>query len=164
MSENLGKELPDEVLSIISAERNGSQNLAVFLVSIDGGGYPHCAMLSPFQICASERGEFYFVVYSESGTCGNILRNGRTTFIFQASGGAFYVRCKSEPVDVDYDTGEKARERLFKAYDMEVLRDFSDRASLINYTMFDLTYIGETYETGFIRLKKMVKSLSGKES
>lgn len=157
MSEYLGKKIPENILSIISPDKEDRLNSAVFLITVDTDGSPRSALLSPYQICSVSEGEFFFTVYKGSHTSMNLEENGKSLFIFQIEGGVTYIRCISEVMPQESIKNYFSDEILFLASDLEVSRDFSEKARITSVTSFDQSSVQKNYTETFRQIRKMAK-------
>ena len=148
MSKNLGKTFPVSITSLINRENSDKKNSVIFFLTMDRGGYPHVAMLSPYQICAVNEGSFIFSVYSSSSSCQNLENEGKATFIIQADEGVYYVKCRSEQI-----TPGPGREigghSIFISSDISIAFDHSEKAPIVSETLFLDSGVRESYMNEF---------------
>lgn len=159
MSSNLGNELPEKTLALLSFLNKSRKNSAIFLLTTDRESYPHVALLSPYQVVAVNSRKLLVAVHSSSRSC-NLLKSGRKgTLIVQLPPAVQYIRCDfSESGEEDYSAG-KLGENLFLATVLETLEDYSEKAPFISELAFDETNTHDPYSEGFERLSNISRRL-----
>jgi hypothetical protein len=65
---------------------------AIVVCTVDQDGWPHPAMLSYFEVAASDRHNLRLAVYTNSRTCANMRARGKATLIIVDAGIVCYVR------------------------------------------------------------------------
>ncbi len=153
MSENLGKSLPNSIYSLLSKDNRNRENSVIFILTMDREGFPHVAMLSPYQICAAETNSFVFSIYSASSSCNNLKRDRRSTLIIQADEGVYYVKCETFPVDPNPENRIDGHS-IFRSSNLFIAFDHSEKAPIVSETRFLDSNIRERYTAEFILLAK----------
>jgi hypothetical protein len=85
--------LTDDLFRRLSGEEAASYvRLAITICTVDEDGWPHPAMLSYFEVAATDRHTLQLAVYNDSRTCGNLRARGKATLIIADEGLVCYVR------------------------------------------------------------------------
>ena len=85
--------LTDDLLQRLGGEEaEAFSSLAIVVCTVDEHGYPHPAMLSCFELAATDRENIQLAVYNTSGTCANMRARGAATLIVVDEGLACYIR------------------------------------------------------------------------
>ena len=66
--------------------------VAIVICSIDEDGWPHPAMLSYYEVAATDATTLQIAVYNDSRTCANMRGRGMATLIVVDEGLACYIR------------------------------------------------------------------------
>jgi hypothetical protein len=74
------------------ADADAFSSLAIMVCTVDEQGYPHPAMLSAFELAATDPENIQLAVYNSSGTCANMRARGAATLIVVDEGLACYIR------------------------------------------------------------------------
>jgi hypothetical protein len=93
MSRAVGSSLPAPLLERLRGDDLAARmGLAVLILTSDGAGWPHPAMLSYGELVALDARRIRLAVHRTSGTAENLRRSGRITFCFVEAGMAYYVK------------------------------------------------------------------------
>lgn len=93
MAKLLGSEIPGELASYIADSPRGTgRGTAIILATIDGEGWPHISMLSPWEVVVKTRRRLRIATYSSSRTSGNLRERRLLTLIFIDRGMIYYVK------------------------------------------------------------------------
>lgn len=65
---------------------------AILLCTVDPRGWPHPAMLSYFEVAATDRHTLRLAVYKDSRTCANLRERGKATLVLVDEQLVCYVR------------------------------------------------------------------------
>jgi hypothetical protein len=85
--------LTDELYRRLSgAEAESLSRLAIVLCTIDADGWPHPAMLSYFEVAATDPDNLQLAIYNNSRTCANMRARGTATLIIVDEALVCYVR------------------------------------------------------------------------
>ena len=93
MSKHVGRALPDDLLERLSARDLAALADRVIVVcSVDDRGFPHPALLSYFEVLATDSRTIRLAMYATSRTVANVRRDGRLTLILVDARVAYYVK------------------------------------------------------------------------
>ncbi|HLG72996.1 MAG TPA: hypothetical protein VK009_21460 [Chloroflexota bacterium] len=96
MSKALGNELPAELLRDLNGEDLPSKwSKTIPLVTIDGGGFPHFAILSYGEIIATGPSELRIGLYPNSTTTRNIQARPQIGLLIVLGDSVYYVKGKA---------------------------------------------------------------------
>lgn len=161
MSENLGKSLPNSIYSMLRKDNRSRENSVIFILTIDSKGYPHVAMLSPYQVCAADDSSFVFSIYTTSSSCNNLKGDGRSTLIIQADEGVYYIKSKTSPLDPNPENRINGH-TIFRSSDLSIAFDHSEKAPIVSETRFLDSGIKERYTAEYMALARIASNyLSG---
>lgn len=65
---------------------------AILVCTVDADGWPHPAMLSYYEVAATDPDNLLLAVYNDSRTCANMRARGTATLIVVDEGLACYIR------------------------------------------------------------------------
>jgi hypothetical protein len=68
------------------------EQLAIIVCTVDAEGWPHPAVLSYYEVAASDAATLQIAVYNDSRTCANMRARGRATLIVVDAGLVCYIR------------------------------------------------------------------------
>lgn len=155
MSHSLGKLLPEKVSQDLDFNNRKRENSAILLLTVDPEGYPHVALLSPYQVVVSKTGSLYMAVHKGTRTQVSIEKGGTCTLVLQAAPGVFYMKFKTRAVrGWDQDVNEV----LYFLDLRETLEDVSEMAPFISELRFEVKNISEKYQGGFEKIREYVLS------
>jgi hypothetical protein len=93
MSTRIGNELPDDLFDALNGRDLAAVADRVVVVSTtDERGFPHPALLSYFEVMATDRRTIRLATYAESRTTRHATRDGRVTLIFIDAEFVYYVK------------------------------------------------------------------------
>ncbi len=93
MSRNVGSSLPAALQARLRGDDLAARiGIAVVIVTTDGEGWPHPAMLSYGELVACDARRVRLAVPRASRTAENLRRRGRITLCFIEPGMAYYVK------------------------------------------------------------------------
>lgn len=93
MSREVGSTLPKPLLDRLRGNDLATRvGIAVLILTIDEGGWPHPAMLSYGEMVALDSGRVRLAVHRTSGTAANLRRSRRITFCFVEANMTYYVK------------------------------------------------------------------------
>lgn len=153
MSNPLGNLLTPEIMDRLGSQNTDRANSVIFLLTVDGGKFPHAAMLSPYQVVAA--GPDRLLISIHRGTSSQRLLDSerRATLILQAEPRVFYVRIEISG-EISWDMAEKLA--LYSAMPVEVLEDYSDAAPMVSELRFSAEKVGEPYQREFEEILKHI--------
>jgi len=97
MSKALGNELPDELLEDLSGRDLPSKwSRTIPLVTIDGSGFPHFAILSYGEILAPSARELRIGLYPGSTTTRNIQARPQISLLIVLGDSVYYLKGKAQ--------------------------------------------------------------------
>lgn len=159
MSKSRGKSIPESLRNELDSTNKKRDNRVIFLLTVDGEGFPHVALLSPFQVLVMNSCEVLFAVHSSSGTASYLTSRGRCTLIFQSSPSIIYVKVESSAVKDAIELEGAYSDLVFEGEVLEVLEDYSDKAPLISDLKFRVEDVSQWYEAEFRKLSILAESL-----
>jgi hypothetical protein len=74
------------------AEAASFARLAILVCTVDDDGWPHPAMLSYYEVAATDRHNLQLAVYTDSRTCANMRARRQATLVIVDEGLVCYVR------------------------------------------------------------------------
>jgi hypothetical protein len=92
MSKSIGGHLPPEILERLSGARLHDADRVVVVCSVDDRGFPHAAILSDFEVVATDSCTIRIAVYGGSGTARNVRRDGRLTLLLIEPEFVYYIK------------------------------------------------------------------------
>lgn len=155
MSTSYGNTLPGKFIEALGAENAERRNSAIFILSSDREGFPHVALLSPYQVVASGAGKLLIAVHEGTRTQQYLEDSMKATIIVQLEPAVEYVKCRLEKV---HDWNPGTGEALYAASIHEVLEDYSDKAPFVSELLFDQNNIFTQYSAGFQNIRKYALS------
>ncbi|MFL5312659.1 MAG: pyridoxamine 5'-phosphate oxidase family protein [Myxococcales bacterium] len=121
MSRELGKELPEALLSLLDGrDLTGRMAKAILIATVDSNGWAHPALLSYGEVIALDARRLRVATYRSSRTTANLRRSGRLTLCLIEAGTAYYVKAQAVEQRADAGLPELAR---FEAAVEQVLAD-----------------------------------------
>src|SRR5438874_732311 len=93
MSKALGSRLPADLLARLDGgdlEAVASKVIPIF--TVDADGWPHPALLSYFEVVATDPSHVRMATYANSTTSGNLRRSGKLTLVVIDARVAYYVK------------------------------------------------------------------------
>ncbi|MDA8144407.1 MAG: hypothetical protein M0T81_10540 [Thermoplasmatales archaeon] len=157
MSHDLGMKIPGKIMKVLGEKNSNRENSVIFLLSQNDSGYPHVALLSPFQVLCLNQTRLLVMINSFSGTTQNISMNGKGTLIIQSLPGVEYLKCKFERYVAANSHIDIESESLFLAETVSVLEDFSEKAPLISELLFNAESVEEKYSGNFLRMLRLAR-------
>ena len=155
MSKSLGNSLPARMLDYLHVGNSQRDNTVIFLLTSDPSGFPHVALLSPFQVVTTSDREFLLAVHKGTNSQRYLDESRKATLIIQASPSVDYVKFQPEKVE---GWVSKKDEVLYRAKPVDVLEDYSEMAPYISQLKFDPKEILEDYSAGFEEIKEYITS------
>ena len=84
--------LTDDLFRRLSGDEAASfARLAITICTVSEDGWPHPAMLSYFELAATDRHTLQLAVYNDSRTCANLRARGKATLIVADEGLVCYI-------------------------------------------------------------------------
>jgi hypothetical protein len=80
------------------AEAESFARLAIVICTVDAEGWPHPAMLSYYEVAATDSHNLQLAVYNDSRTCANLRARGQATLVIADEGLVCYVRGRAREV------------------------------------------------------------------
>jgi hypothetical protein len=97
MSKSLGHVLPDAVATRLSGrDLHSVADQVVIVCTVDDEGFPHVALLSYFEVLATDRGTMRMATYGDSRTTRYARRTGRATLVLVDAQVAYYIKATVE--------------------------------------------------------------------
>jgi len=87
--------LPAAVAHYLDGANLLEKTQALRLSTIDAEGWPHAALLSAGDMVAMPSGHIRFVLFPQSGTFANLIRDGRLTLTLSLDGGMCELRMRA---------------------------------------------------------------------
>jgi hypothetical protein len=91
-------ELPPAVSRFLDGADLLAKTQALRLATVDETGWPRAALLSAGDMLALPGGIIRFVIFTESSTAKNLLRDGRLTIALALDGGMSEIRTHARPL------------------------------------------------------------------
>jgi hypothetical protein len=99
MSRAIGSELPEDLLEQLSGRHlEALAEKVVQLLTTDAAGWPHPALLSYFELVATDSHHLRCATYANSTTSGNMRRSGKATFVIIDHRMAYYVKTRAREI------------------------------------------------------------------
>ena len=93
MSRSLGSELPSDLLARLSGrDLEAVASKVIQIVTVDASGWPHPALLSYFEVVATNARRIRLAAYATSTTSDNLRRAGKLTLVVIDERMAYYVK------------------------------------------------------------------------
>ena len=93
MSKLIGESLPDDLFERLNGrDLQAVADRVIVVCSVDDRGFPHPALLSYFEVVATDRRTIRLAMYSDSRTTLNARREGRLTLVLVDEGVAYYIK------------------------------------------------------------------------
>ena len=87
--------LPSQIVNYLDGTDLLAKTQALRLSTVDAEGWPHASLLSAGDMLAIPPGRIRFLVFAESTTTANLMRDHRVTITLALDGGMCEVRLKS---------------------------------------------------------------------
>ncbi|OWP56848.1 MAG: hypothetical protein B2I17_03555 [Thermoplasmatales archaeon B_DKE] len=159
MSSKLGNKIPKNIVDSLESSRTGREGSVIFLITTDPDGFPHIALLSPYQVIIEDESTIYFSLYKRSSSHDFLIRNKKFTLIIQDLPALLYLKCQIISFGNSLEEINDESHQFFKAKTTAVLMDVSDRAPLISELLFETKGIKDEYNSEFLGLSEFVKKL-----
>jgi hypothetical protein len=115
-------ELPAQVARYLDGNDLLTKTQGLRLSTVDAEGWPHASLLSAGDMLALPSGRIRFVVFPQSTTTANMMRDGRVTVTLSLDGGMCELRmtCRrlahgSSDIPLAFFEGELIKVRVHKA-------------------------------------------------
>jgi hypothetical protein len=115
-------ELPAQVARYLDGNDLLTKTQALRLSTVDAEGWPHASLVSAGDMLALPSGRIRFVVFPQSTTTANMMRDGRVTVTLSLDGGMCELRmtCRrlahgSSDIPLAFFEGELIKVRVHKA-------------------------------------------------
>lgn len=89
---------PDEVKRFLDGSDLLTKTQALRLSTVDESGWPHASLLSAGDMLMLPSGRVRFVVFPESKTAANLMRDERITVTLSLDGGMCEVQMRARPL------------------------------------------------------------------
>ena len=89
---------PDEVKRFLDGSDLLAKTQALRLSTVDESGWPHASLLSAGDMLMLPSGRVRFVVFPQSKTAANLMRDGRITVTLSLDGGMCEVQMRARPL------------------------------------------------------------------
>ncbi len=86
--------LPSQVAGYLDGTSLLAKTQALRISTIDDKGWPHAALLSAGDMLAMPSGRIRFIIFAQSTTTANLMRDGRVTVALSLDGGMCELRMK----------------------------------------------------------------------
>lgn len=149
MSENLGNLLPDHIMKLVGSEIEKRENSVIVIVTAGSDGFPHAALLSPYQVIASGRDRLTVAVHGITRTASNLISSGKGMLVTQAGPAVQYLKCTFKEMRECRIRQGETEERVFQAIPAEVLEDGSSRAPFVSFLRFEESRVRSMYSKEF---------------
>jgi hypothetical protein len=129
MSRLIGNHLPPQLIKLLSGRRR--RKIVIELLTVDGNGFPHICLLSPYQVVTKSGSDVLFCVYADSETSRLLEKLGRCTFVFFAPPAAFYVKATVEVLPLI-----REKLRFYNVRSLSVYEDLDGGAPIMTVPTF----------------------------
>ena len=85
-------EIPTSVKNLLNGEDLLDKQQALRVSTVNADGWPNAALLSAGDMLVMPNGRLRFVIWPNSGTAANLMRDGRVTFSLGLDGGICEMR------------------------------------------------------------------------
>ncbi|MEM0158155.1 MAG: hypothetical protein QW812_01415 [Thermoplasmataceae archaeon] len=137
--------MPEGLRKSLSCGNVSDLDRVIILNSVDIEGFPHYALLSPFQIVADGDSALLIAVYSGSTTVENIMRTGKAALAIFMGGGSYYIKGEVTTAGIVQHGYNGAEEKVFRMSSLRVLHDKSEIAPVITDPRFLVNGVVERY-------------------
>ncbi len=158
MSEKISRRLNHALLRIIGMDAERRKNEALPLVTCDDEGFPHAALLSPYQVVASDESTVATSVLKGTRTHRNLSLRKRATLIIPTPPSVYYIKLNlrsSSKIDI-LDGHDRT---IFLWEIREILMDHSPDAHILSGIVFDDSAVRESYSLEFSAVSSFLGSL-----
>lgn len=156
MSVSMGKKLSEKCMETLGLAAGNRKNSAVLMLTTDDGGFPHVALLSPYQVLARNPSLLYISIYSESGSCAFLSARKRGTLVVQTPPGVTYVKCTFAELQDQIEIIGTDR-KVFRAVPSEVLLDEYDDSPFTQELEFHDASVKDMYSEEFRQLSSIAE-------
>lgn len=140
MSDDVGKELPDDLFDALwSEDVSAERGRAILILTADANGWPHPALLSFREVAARDRGTIRVVTYAGSTTTRNMRENGKITLAFVDERMTYYVKGAAKEIP-SHLAGTPPQLATFDARIAQILRDFAGADEAGAYVTSGITF------------------------
>jgi len=115
-------ELPAQVARYLDGNDLLAKTQALRVSTVDAEGWPHASLLSAGDMLALPSGRIRFLIFPQSATTANLVRDGRATVTLSLDGGMCELRMKcrrlanaSSDIPLAFFEGELIKVRVHKA-------------------------------------------------
>jgi hypothetical protein len=138
MPTSLGPRLPDKLQALFAGtDLAAGVGETFLLLTVDGDGWPHMAMLSVGELLAAVPSTLRAALWLHSTASRNLTREGRGLLALVQDGAGYYLRCQAVR-GADLDLGEDGRLAYFELRIQDVLEDAVPYAVLTSGMTFKL--------------------------
>ena len=93
MSTRVGDQLPEDLFHALSGrDLRATADRVIVVTTTDERGFPHPALLSYFEVVATDVRTIRLATYAESRTTRNATRDGKLTLVFVDAQFVYYVK------------------------------------------------------------------------
>ena len=92
MSRLLGGALTRPLLHYLKGDPKKNEGRAILLLTVDEGGWPHAALLSSWEVFASDNRNIRLATYNGTTTTSNLERVAVATLVLFDSGKTYYIK------------------------------------------------------------------------
>jgi hypothetical protein len=113
------REVPASIRNLLNGEDLLSKTQAVRISTVDADGWPHAAVLSAGEVLVLPNERIRFVIFPNSVTAANLVRDGRVTLTLSLGGGMCELRMRARK----YNDGTKDVPLAFFEAGVEEVRE-----------------------------------------
>ncbi len=140
MSDDIGKELPDDLFDALwNEDVTGRRGRAILITTADSNGWPHPALLSFREVGARDRNTIRLITYDGSTTTTNMRENGKVTVVFIDERMTYYVKGAAKEVPAHL-AGADPHFAIMDVRITQVLRDFTGEDEAGAYITSGITF------------------------
>ena len=90
--------LPPQVAGYLDGANLLAKTQALRISTVDAKGWPHASLLSAGDMLAMPSGQIRFIVFAQSTTTANLVRDSRVTITLSIDGGMCELRMRCRPL------------------------------------------------------------------
>jgi len=156
MSMDLNGKIPERLFSILKCGSEIERNIGILLSTFDSKGFPHFAMLSPFQVIITQNGDFLISLYSSSETTVNLTERKMATLAIVLPPSAFYISVEFSTSSNDVLDECIPDHVVFCGKLKRILEDYSGDAPITSTIRFDDRNVLDRYAGEKMMLCQMI--------
>lgn len=158
MSHSLGNSMPESLGEMLEIGVDHRRNSVIFILTSDDNGFPHVALLSPYQVVTSKN-SLFLSMGSSSTSCSNILKRGKATLVIQPMPSIIYLKTVLTRIEGVLIHRGDMEDYLFSGTPSEILEDVSDTAPFTSSLKFGDDIVKHAYGAQFHQIRDELRNL-----